>query len=229
MTMNQKLLRPRTSQRASADPLWSQVALLLHMDGASGSTTFTDSSLLPKTVTANGDAQISTAQSKFGGSSALFDGSGDYLRTEFVFDWSGNFTIEMWIRRIGTGTGQVHTIFEAGNIQGSVGGVHLYVQGDGVLVLNNGFTADISGGGLTLDTWMHVAAVRSSGQNTLYLDGSEVGSGFQTYPVNQNTMSIGGAPNYGFWPFAYIDEFRLTKAARYTATFTPPTSAFPNG
>lgn len=46
------------------------------MDGADAATTFTDSETTPKTVTANGNAQIDTAQSKFGGASALFDGTG---------------------------------------------------------------------------------------------------------------------------------------------------------
>jgi hypothetical protein len=69
------------------------------MDGANNSTTFTDSSLTPKTVFANGDAKISTAQSKFGGSSAYLDGNGDHLSipnsSDFEFG-SGDFTIEFW-------------------------------------------------------------------------------------------------------------------------------------
>ena len=47
--------------------------LLLHCNGTDGSTTFTDE--IGKTVTANGNAQIDTAQSKFGGASGLFDGT----------------------------------------------------------------------------------------------------------------------------------------------------------
>src|SRR5690606_25450842 len=63
----------------SGDPYWASVVLLLHMDGADGSTMFIDSSANGLTVTANGNAQIDTAQSKFGGAAALFDGNGDYL------------------------------------------------------------------------------------------------------------------------------------------------------
>src|SRR3990167_7743345 len=55
----------------------SYTKLLLHMDGTNGSTTFTDE--IGKTVTANGNAQISTAQSKFGGASGLFNGAGDWI------------------------------------------------------------------------------------------------------------------------------------------------------
>ena len=59
------------------DPDFANVSLLLHGDGTNGSTTIVDSSSSSKTVTAVGDAQISTAQSKFGGSSIYFDGTGD--------------------------------------------------------------------------------------------------------------------------------------------------------
>jgi hypothetical protein len=52
----------------------SNVSLLLHGNGTNGSTTITDNSPSPKTVTAVGNAQISTAQSKYGGGSIAFDG-----------------------------------------------------------------------------------------------------------------------------------------------------------
>jgi hypothetical protein len=48
---------------------FGSVSLLLHGNGTNGSTTITDNSPSPKTVTAVGNAQISTAQSKFGGAS----------------------------------------------------------------------------------------------------------------------------------------------------------------
>jgi hypothetical protein len=70
------------------DPYFSNVSLLLHGDGANGSTTIVDSSPSPKTVTAVGNAQISTAQSKFGGSSLAFDGSGDYLTVQVALPLS---------------------------------------------------------------------------------------------------------------------------------------------
>ena len=53
--------------------------LMLHMNGADGSQTFTDSSPSSKTVTTYGNAQIDTAQSKFGGASGLFPGGTDYI------------------------------------------------------------------------------------------------------------------------------------------------------
>lgn len=58
---------------------------LLHMNGADASTTFTDES--GKTWTANGNAQIDTAQSVFGGASGLFDGTGDFISSADSNDW----------------------------------------------------------------------------------------------------------------------------------------------
>src|SRR5215510_10654891 len=79
----------------------SQV-LLIHCNGTDGSTTFTDSSVSAHTVTADGNAQVDTAQSQFGGASALFDGNVDKLEItgtlgDFNFG-TGEFTIDFWIR-----------------------------------------------------------------------------------------------------------------------------------
>ena len=85
------------SSYAPVDEEFDKVSLLLHGDGTNGSTTIIDSSSSPKAVTAVGDAQISTAQSKFGGASIAFDGAGDWLTTpasnNFAFG-IGDFTIE---------------------------------------------------------------------------------------------------------------------------------------
>jgi hypothetical protein len=85
-----------SEQSIPDDPNYASVSLLLHMDGTNGSTVFTDLSPVPKVVTRFGDAQISTAQSKFGGSSAYFDGTGDYLTVASSADFgfgTGDFTI----------------------------------------------------------------------------------------------------------------------------------------
>ena len=62
--------------------------LLLHMEGADAATTFPDSSSLGVSVTASGNAQIDTAQSKFGVASSLFDGTNDYLTVADNAAWA---------------------------------------------------------------------------------------------------------------------------------------------
>ena len=109
-----------TSEASSSDPYFSSTKLLLNGNGTNGSTTFTDSSNSSHTVTASGNAQISTTQSKFGGSSMYFDGSGDYLviAQDTSTDLSGvvDFTIEAWVRPANvSGT---RTIFSQWNLGG---------------------------------------------------------------------------------------------------------------
>ena len=78
----------------------SNTKLLLHMDGADASTTFTDSETTPKTVTVNGSAQIDTAQSKFGGASGLLGPQANYLSLadSADFEFTGNFFVSYWYK-----------------------------------------------------------------------------------------------------------------------------------
>lgn len=76
--------------------------MLLHADGlVDSSTTITDSSDTPKTVTSAGSAQIDTAQYKYAEGSILFDGDGDYVTTADHADFNmadDAFTFDFWLR-----------------------------------------------------------------------------------------------------------------------------------
>lgn len=86
------------NETVEADPYYNNVSLLLHGDGTNGSTTIVDSSPSPKTVTASGGVQISTAQSKFRSSSILFNTGNLAIGTagQYAFGVS-DLTIEMFI------------------------------------------------------------------------------------------------------------------------------------
>ena len=95
---------------APVDEYYASVSLLLYGNGTNGSTTITDNSPSPKTVTAVGNAQISTAQSKFGGASIAFDGTGDFITvpdsSAFVLGLSNEpYTVEFWFFRNQTSSG----------------------------------------------------------------------------------------------------------------------------
>jgi len=219
----------------AGDPLFSSVSLLLHMDGTGSS--FVDSSGTPKTITANGNATQTTDQSQFGGKSAVFDGSGDWINTDtsdgLTFGTS-DFTIEFWARPTGSQPSNPRII---GNL--SANG---FSTGDWVLTqnLNCGFYAyNYQSGGspivslgssLTNDTWAHVAIVRSGSSWSMYKDGARVSTNTWSGSLDNGTrrLVVGSSGNTGEAWTGYIDELRATKAARYTgATITVPTAAFP--
>ncbi len=215
----------------------SYTKLMLHMDGADGSITFTDNSLTPKTVIPSGNAQIDTAQSVFGGASGLFDGSGDYLRIttgeEFNFG-TGDFTIDLWFRVVNYSSSRTllsKFISWVANFD-----FHLYivittgkltfVAGDGAAIYMQSNSAVPTG------TFTHCAIVRSSGTTKMYIDGvaqTSTHSGSVTIPNDKTILSIGvDSTNFDAF-YGHIDEIRVSKGiARWISDFTPPTSAYNN-
>lgn len=100
------------------------IKIFLECNGSDGSTTFTDSSPLVNTVTANGNAQIDTAQSVAGGASCLLDGTGDYLtipsNTEFSF-LGHDFDITIYIRPVANPVANDHFYLVCFGVPGWVG------------------------------------------------------------------------------------------------------------
>jgi hypothetical protein len=203
--------------------------LLLHADGSNGSTTFTDSEMnatQKKTVTANGNARIATAQSEFGGSSAYFDGTGDYLslpnNSDFNFG-TGDYTIDAWIYPTSAGSPQYQFIFG-----GASGELTLCLDGTS-LELGKWYVAGIAysaAGSVTSNTWQHVAVTRSGTTVKLFVNGIKVGDATDatnvTYAGQPRVGASSYSTNYAYFN-GYIDELRVTKgAARWTGNFTPP-------
>ena len=84
----------------TGDVYYPQTSLLMHFNGTNGSTTMTDNSKNNITVTATNGAAISTAQSKFGGTSLLLDGTDDYLQVPYstINNLGFHFSIENPLR-----------------------------------------------------------------------------------------------------------------------------------
>ena len=227
------------------DPSFGNVSLLLHGDGINGSTTFTDSSPAPKTITAAGNAGVSTAQSRFGGASMYFNGSGSYLSTpaDASLDVGlGDFTVETWYY-VGSATAD-QSILSINRPAVSAGadlamGIHHFgalLSGKVRAFIYSGaeqYGVD-SSGALMANTWYHLAFVRNGGVLSLYLNGVlQSSAGANVAPNTPTTgwsLFVGrfadSSPRY---VNGYIDDLRITKGiARYTANFTPPAEAFPN-
>ena len=92
------------------DVYFPKVAALLPFDGTNGATSTSDLSNRSGGVSFAGTAQISTAQSKFGGSSLVLDGNSDYLTISDSY-WasaidSGDWTVEFWVRFAALGSNE---------------------------------------------------------------------------------------------------------------------------
>src|SRR5574341_108462 len=215
--------------------------ILLHMDGTDGTTTFTDSNIggSAHTWTANGNAQIDTAIAKFGSAAGLFDGTGDYIDTTDHADFSlgsGDFTIDFWFNRAG-GDGTGRLIAGQSDSAGSVASTSFTAR----LHTTNVVLCQVSDGAaltsvtgtttFTATGWHHVAFVRTGNTLRMFVDGVQEGGDVAfsaTVNNSTNKFAVGrlGELTTNTWNGS-IDEFRLSiGTARWTANFTPPTSAY---
>lgn len=197
-----------------------------------------DSAMMNNVETA-GDAKISTTQSKFGGSSIYFDGTGDYISCPESLGQkfgAGNLTWEMWINTASTtqyatlysrtpaswATGMWSWLMNHANL--TAGDLALYIADYNLstpLLLTTGVNIRDS-------AWHHIAVVRNGSSWALYVDGTSRATATWAGAL----VDIAGSPYIGADQFygraftGYIDDFRITKGyARYTANFTPPTLA----
>lgn len=217
----------------SIDPYFSNVSLLLKMDGANNSTTFTDSSLTPKAVLAKGNAKISTTQSKFSGSSAYFDGvSSTYLAIPAVGlpIGAGDFTIEMWANFANPSAYQyfcASSSMTGGYFQMALNGMASNAIGIGRT--NVDWPLVFSGHNMVANTWYHIAICRANGVARCFINGNQIGSSITdstNFTIGVSEFHIGHQDANGTMT-GYLDDFRLTNAARYTANFLPPTISHP--
>lgn len=217
----------------TGDAYYPQVAALLHFDGVNGSTTITDNSKNNLTVTANNGAFISTVQSKFGGASVFLDGTNDYLvsqTTPMITFGTGDLTVEMWIYQTVSSV-SAYKALVGDDVYGSVGGWILYSYNNQLNLWKGGTEIIPPSGTLTLNNWNHIVWTRASGNNRIFINGTQVGSTVSDSTNYTSTAIYIGSTKLGTLNFAgYIDELRITNGyARYTSNFTPSTTAFADG
>lgn len=184
-----------------------------------------------------GNAQISTTQSKFGGSSMYFDGSGDYLVSPniYVGDFlTGDFTIEYWFR---CGTQGTSYVTQVGTLDSGSGanswrfGTHLNTTAGVYFSYHNGsgfVDVTFTTTNYNDNAWHHAALTRSGSTVRAFIDGTQVGSN-QTISTSFSArrVVVGAELSTPTYYTGYIDDLRITKGyARYTSNFTAPTSAF---
>ncbi|MDP2090516.1 MAG: LamG domain-containing protein, partial [Candidatus Gracilibacteria bacterium] len=216
---------------AVTDPYWNNVVLLMHFDGANGSTIFTDQK--GHTFSNGGTSSISNALSKFGGSSLLLNGS-SYIQTPALSDWNfgtGDFTIEFFVKFNNIGAG----VYTPGNqyfmdIGSNNMGIRWY-SGSGWDIWTNTTVISSTEANPGTSNWIHIVYQRSGNTFRVYKNGILTTTSNYSGSLGSNNIlrigNHGGDPSYGL--NGYMDELRITKGvARYTANFTPPTEAYPN-
>jgi hypothetical protein len=212
----------------SNDPLIGSVKLLLKGEGA----TITDD--MGHVVTAQGATVpvVSSAQAKFGASSIYFAGTLADLSIANAAEFnlgSADFTIDFWYLSNATG---YQTLVYKGNDNGSDYSLSLQVNtGSKTLALMiNASVRPTPAVRVITGAWNHIAVVRSGNSFQIYLNGVATGTpGSFSGSVNTNTypLSIGAMPPTTYYNkcTGYLDNFRWTLAARWTANFTPPVAS----
>lgn len=202
-------------------------SVLLHFDGSDGSTSFVDSSSNGLSITASGNAQIDNAQSKFGGTSLLLDGTGDYAQMPASSTplnvGTGDFTIDAWVRS--TLTPNLRVLFKpiSGGTSNGAG-----TSTTGKVTWWKDFSSEIltSTTTITSGSWFHVAYTRSGTTFRLFVNGTQEASVTNSDSFDFSSWAIGKGQFDSQWS-GWIDEFRISKGiARWTSNFTPPTQPY---
>ncbi len=177
------------------------------------------------------DAKIVETGSKFGGGSAAFDGSQDYINVADSEAWdfgTGDFTIDFWTKFAETGTSEA-LLAPPDNVQW----IEIHkdnATSTGLVVRIMGTVYTFGPWAPSANQWYHVAVVRSGTELKVFINGTQVG----TTKTDSSNISMSGDSIYlGRWPAdtltlnGGLDEFRISKGiARWTSNFTPPTQEY---
>lgn len=210
---------PSTTQFVSD----ANTSLLLHLNNNDGAVVDISNNNLSLAATG---LTISSTQNKFGGQSGYFEGSFSSRiqgPCSQAFQFSGDFTVEFWMYRVTiVNTG---CVFSTMLTNGDANGIDFNEWSDTRINFRFGTVGVV--GNVSTGSWHHVAAVRSGSTCSLYIDGTSAGSVTNATNFSDGLLNIGYCP-YLTYSNMYMDEFRVSKIARYTANFTPSTSAFTN-
>ena len=137
---------------------------------------------------------------------------------------TGNYTIEFWVKPFTTSLSGTKTLVDMRAAGATEVAGRLYLEAGQVRWNSNG--SDLVTSGLTTlsnDVWSHIAVSRTGTTAKIFINGAEVGTGTDSSNYGAKPIRIGA--NYaGSEVLAgYIDDFRFSNNARYTATFVAPT------
>jgi hypothetical protein len=175
----------------------------------------------------NAPVSNSTGGYKFGSASLYGTGSTYYQSSVPVLPaFAGDFTVDFWANT-STGVGSQGPIIDTRN-SSSQGGMVIYVGAAdmrfvytdpaGTDVIDSGAVSTANGSG----AFVHWAFVRSGTTLTAYRNGTSVYSVTHSAGMPAGWLTLFARRDLVVKFTGYIDEFRISDTARWTANFTPP-------
>jgi hypothetical protein len=234
-----------------ADVRWYRGIVPPDVAQAAIATIITQPTTTPEIITPMNGCITSVGQAKFGIASLFIDGSqGRYctLNLPTAFNTStNNWTIEMWVYNTSfhsssTVYGTSNNIATVFSMYSASGTARTYVQ-DGGPGQQSSITAYDGSGEYYNNSkspgtniWEHRAMCYNASTNTLtvFFNGTLVQSGTREGTTTDlfTRITLGARPDTSSSNVnlqmmqGYIDELRISTGVRYTASFTPATSAF---
>jgi len=216
------------------DPFFTNVSLLLHLEGENNTPLYIDSSdaqniFLPENF--SNPPLLSNTNKKFGNTSLLLNGSQAIVsqnNSSFNFNAGEDFTLEGWYNF--TNLGFTTPLFFKQSAYAFFIFNNTFIEFDNqqIILIGRPFT-------FSLNSWYHIALTRYLGNLRIFVNGNQIGAPASSADVGENiNQSLAsfdpffiGKSQIGSYFSGFIDEVRITKGiARYTQSFTPPTEAF---
>jgi hypothetical protein len=207
---------------AGVGPVVSRTVMLMHFDGTTPAAVATDTQGHPFTVHGvAGTHQTDTV--KFGNGSYWGNASGAYFSTPDApnLHLTNDLTIEFWLWfSVASGA-----VVSKGNAK-----VHYNTTSHQMEVIGDSGAVILAGTVPNATPWFAVAVVKKGNTWTMYSNGTAVATATSsdTFGVNTSQLVIGNdaATSFASEIVGYVDELRISGIARYTANYTPATTAF---
>lgn len=193
------------------------VGLMLHANGDNDSTTITDYSVAPRTIT-NANILLKTATKKFGTASLYFNGTSAHatVPNETAYNLGTTYTIDMWVYP--TDLSVTRTLISKLGPDPNYLGWYAQINTNGtVKITPHDNTGDITTTGtVSINEWSHVAFVCTAGTLNIYINGVSSGTGAGTLQEHNVVLDIGSYQDGAGAFFAgYIDELRVSKGVSW--------------
>lgn len=241
MNPMRKVIAQQAMLLPKKDHLWNQVRFLVKLNGEHGDPlNLVDLSGYHPTFHYSPNPPVySNAQSRFGGSSGHFDTVSNVrwaatpMHADLINHGTGDWTVEFWcfvthstntpVMAIGTYDSNTICLWLADSTANYFGICWLSTSLNRWVVPPqvppNGTSL------FTLNAWHHVAFSKSGTTVYVFIDGQLVCTFTDngSFPAQSGErIVLGGVDSaFGFYGRCFVEQARITLAARYTAPFTP--------